>query len=94
MFCRNLGVRSQDSYDFDAANLAAVGPVPPNESIPRGFLDLTSIAGRKTVVRFRQLHNRARSDHITLLFQYLTLLCLRSGIPLSWYSNSLLPVLA
>ena len=40
MFCQCLGVRLPDLYDNDAENLAAIVPVPPNESIPRGYRDL------------------------------------------------------
>ena len=94
MFFRHLGVRPPDLYDNDAGNLAAVVPVPSNESIPRGYRDLPSIAGRKTGVSLRPLHNRARSEHITLLLQYSTSLCLRSENSSGWRSNSLLPVLA
>ena len=94
MFCQYLDVRPPDLYDNDAENLATIEPVPPNEPIPRGFWDLPSIAGIKKTVRLRQLDNRSRSEHITLLLQYSTSLCLRSAIPLGWRSNSLLPVLA
>ena len=52
-----IGVLPPDLYDNDAGNLAAVVPVPPNDSIPRSYLDIPSVTGRKTIVHFLQLYN-------------------------------------